>query len=353
MPSLLVMRLKPILIRITIILSISLTTLSYSTAQNYNYSQYFNVPILANPANTAVSTKSNYQVGAIYRDQYGAVGGQPYRSFGVWGDIETLGGHFKNGWGGIGVGVFNEIAGVGGLTATKGFVSLAYHQLIGIGSLLSFGANIGLVNKRVNLNKFSFNNQWNGIFFDNTISNSERFTTQSVTNFNLQAGLSYHYYLSQHSFIGVGASIGNLSQPYEGFFARGLDYRTPLIYNAFVNTLFILDNNLWTLNPNVYYTQTKNAYEVEIGLNGKRSIIEGGQGHHQILFGLYYRLADAIIPMIGYEVNSFKFSFSYDATVSKLSPYNSSRGAYELTFIKIGNFKRKVSNDVKCPPLAY
>jgi hypothetical protein len=59
---------------------------------------------------------------------------------------------------------------------------------------------------------------------------------------------------------------------------------------------------------------------------------------------------DALVIHLGIDYNQFKFGFSYDATVSKLSAINNTRGSFEfaLFYIFPGNFKRMMG----CPSLA-
>jgi hypothetical protein len=67
-----------------------------------------------------------------------------------------------------------------------------------------------------------------------------------------------------------------------------------------------------------------------------RTEILVGTACKQMILGLYYRTGDAIIPMVGYQVNDLKITVNYDATISGLSNLNGARGAYELSIIKQG-----------------
>jgi hypothetical protein len=71
----------------------------------------------------------------------------------------------------------------------------------------------------------------------------------------------------------------------------------------------------------------------------------------QLIAGAYYRLKDAIVPMIGLEVANFRFTFSYDVTMSNLNKYNSYRGATEFSLIKKG-FYPESDHAIHCPSFA-
>jgi hypothetical protein len=54
----------------------------------------------------------------------------------------------------------------------------------------------------------------------------------------------------------------------------------------------------------MYYSKMGNATETVIGMNANRNL--SGDGNSQLILGFYYRLGDAAIPMIGYQVNNIK-----------------------------------------------
>ena len=58
-------------------------------AQALNYSQYYNAPLLTNPANTGFNPDYDYRAGMNYRTQWASVG-TPYKTMGVWGDAKLF-----------------------------------------------------------------------------------------------------------------------------------------------------------------------------------------------------------------------------------------------------------------------
>ena len=92
------------------------------------------------------------------------------------------------------------------------------------------------------------------------------------------------------------------------------------------------------------------SWETVLGMNANRNL--SGDGIQQLIIGLYYRNHDALIPMIGYQVNDLKFTINYDATVSPLASLNGSRGAYELSIVKSGLFTTR-TNVIKCPTVKF
>ena len=105
----------------------------------------------------------------------------------------------------------------------------------------------------------------------------------------------------------------------------------------------------WIVNPNVYVSKMSTAWEVVGGLNGQRKLNDDGST--QLIVGAYYRVSDAIIPLVGFQQSGYRVTFNYDATASSLKNYNQTRGAYEVSLVKQGLFGS--SGDLKCPAVRF
>jgi len=316
-------------------------------AQDLHFSQYFNTPLFVNPANTGFDPAHDYRIGGNYRDQWPTLG-NPYQTMSVWGDAQLFNDRFENGWVGLGGTILKDAAGSGSLNSTKAYISVAYHQVISDNSLLSGGIGIGVANNRVDLNQLTFNDQWNGQFFDNKISSNEPFVNSSVYYMDLQVGVNYAYFASDNVYLNAGFSAVHLNHPNESFYANTKTNQSPTRYTAFLNSN-IKVQNIWILNPNIYVSKMTTSWEVVAGFNANRDLT--GDGSNQLVLGLYYRSNDAIIPMIGYQLNNLKITVNYDATISSLGSYNGTSGAYELSIIKSGFFggADKSTKATKCP----
>lgn len=335
-----------------IILAVLLMVTSVLFAQDLHFSQYFNSPLLVNPANTGFNPDYDYRIGGNYRNQWAGVINNPYKTMSLWGDVQLFNNRFENGWVGLGGTLYRDEAGSGSLTSTQGYVSAAYHQLLGYSSLLSFGANIGFVNKRIDINKLTFDNQWNGKFFDVNAGSNETFIYSGVGYIDLQVGLNYALFLSKSAYFNLGISASHINRPQESFFAPNntIDTRVPIRFTTFLNGSFKVDDN-WIVNPNIYVSQSANATETVIGVNANRNL-SGDGGAQQLILGAYYRNSDAIIPMIGYQVNDLKITFNYDATTSDLGNFNGRQGAYEISIIKNGIYGGN-GKAIKCPTVKF
>lgn len=334
------------------ILFILYCCIGVASAQGLHFSQYFNAPLLVNPANAGFDPDYDYRVGDNYRNQWANVASTPYKTSSAWADVQALTGKLQNGWVGLGATIYKDQAGSGNLTSTQGYASIAYHQLLGTASLLSLGVNLGAVNKSIDPSKLTFNNQWDGKFFNTStpVDGGESFANTNISYFDMQIGLNYAWFASPTAYVNVGLSVMHINKPSESFFTAksSVDATVPMRSTFFVNSSFKIEN-LWILNPNLYFSKSGGNNETVLGMNANRNISEDGS--KQLVMGLYYRYKDAFIPLVGYQVNDLKMTASYDVTASGLSGYNSSMGAYEFSIIKSGSFDR--TRPIKCPSLKF
>jgi type IX secretion system PorP/SprF family membrane protein len=319
------------------------------TAQDLHFSQYFNQPLLINPANTGFAPDADYRFGVNYRNQWSSLINNPYKTFSAWGDVQLLGNQLENGWLGVGGYLMRDVAGSGSLTATRAAATVAYHQMLSDNNLISVGMSAGYTNKSINVGKLTFDNQWNGQFFDVTVPSGENFAYTQTGYFDLGAGVNLATFPSDNVHINTGFSLSHINRPSETFFSNNqADTRLAMRATAFANAA-IKANDHWIVNPNVYVSKMGNVYEVVGGLNANYNL--SGDGLTQFVGGLYYRGGEAVIPMFGIQWSNLKMILSYDATVSSLKNYNNGRGAYELGFIFSGLFN--TDKPVKCPTVKF
>ena len=318
--------------------------------QDLHFSQYYNAPMLVNPANTGFNPDFDFRAGVNYRNQWASVG-TPYKTMSAWGDVKLLSNRIENGWVGLGGMLWKDQAGSGSLTGTTGMLSLAYHQMLGYNSLLSGGFSVGYTQKRIDITKLTFDDQWNGVFFDANIPSFEPFATNQVSYVDLQAGINYAYFASENFYFNAGVSVMHINTPRETFFDASVsNNEISRRYNVFLNaSLKVVDT--WILNPNIYVSMVGNSREILAGINANRDL--GDNGARQLIMGVYYRNNDAIIPLFGYQINDLKMTFNYDATISTLSKSNLTRGAYEISIVKSGIFPSSQGRQTRCPSVSF
>lgn len=329
----------------------SLFTIQYSFAQDLHFSQWFNAPLITNPANTGFIPDADYRIGANYRNQWSAIMTLPYKTYSIWGDAQLFRNRIETGWLGVGGVILRDVAGSGSLTSTKIYTSIAYHQMIGEAHLLSFGINAGWANKRINSSNLKFPDQFDGKFFDNTLPTSVVLDNPQTNYLDVQAGLNYAFFPTDKLYINGGISTWHLNRPRESFFSAdptGFDSRISPRFTAFANASYKM-NDMVIINPMAYYSTQATASELVLGGNVQYNL--SGDGETQLLGGIYMRPGDAVIPMIGFEWKNIRLVFSYDVTTSSLKQFNNTRGAFEFALLRNGFYDEYNGNQKQswCP----
>ncbi len=317
--------------------------------QDLHFSQFFNSPLTTNPANTGFIPDSDYRLGAHYRNQWSSIP-VPYKTVSIYGDAQVFRDRFETGWVGLGGVILRDVAGSGNLTSTKIYGSAAYHQMLGNTGLISAGFNVGISSKRVDITRFSFDNQWNGKFFDAQAPSGETFNANSTSYFDMQVGLNYAWFPTDDIYVHGGISAHHLNKPRETFFTATpvYDNRLSPRYIAFADAVIKL-NDQWIINPSSYFSTQAKATELVVGMHANYNL--SGDGEQQLIGGVYYRAGDAFIPMIGYQWKNFRLMFSYDATMSTLRNYNNMNGASEV-YMQYQGFYTEMNGSLRqslCP----
>ena len=159
--------------------------------------------------------------------------------------------------------------------------------------------------------------------------------------------MNYAYFPQENVYINGGYSIHHVNKPRETFYkdktASGI---IPMRHIGFVNAILKVHEKV-ILSPNAYFSMQANATEINAGVLANYNLSESGE--KQLIAGLYYRHQDAVIPMLGFELNNLRFTFSYDATISSLKNFNGYRGASEFTLIKKGFYSSDAGRQSMCP----
>src|SRR5664279_3094132 len=231
----------------------SLVIQKVTVAQDLHFSQFFNNPLLTNPANTGFIPDADYRLGASYRNQYSNIMAQPYKTMSIFGDAQVFRNKIETGWLGLGGVILRDEAGTGSLTSTKAYASIAYHQELGLSSLLTAGFNVGWANKRIDQSKLTYPDQFDGKFFDGGQPTSVVLANNNINYFDLQVGMNYAYFPTEDIYINAGYSIQHVNTLKETFFEDETTDKISMRHIAFLNGIFKVNDDV-IINPNVYYT---------------------------------------------------------------------------------------------------
>ena len=332
---------------------ISLCSLFSYTAnsQSMHFSQYYNAPLLLNPANTGLLPTDDFRFGAIYRNQW-ALLPVPYNTFSAFGDCK-IGGNRENtnhnNWLGIGLAFFNDRAGSGNLSLTQVQGSLAYHLQLSQFTMLSVGLSGALVQRSVNYSALTFDEQWDGVTFNPNIASGEKVGIVKTSYYTVGAGANFAWFPNENVYIKLGGSMLNINTPNESFYNE-----TNLVGMRPIGNLDVVYMISPTVicNPSVYYTTQYSASELVFGAQVRIRMSSSNSTPAEFICGMYDRLGDAFIGMAGIRIGPVQFEASYDLTGSQLGPYNGSYGATEFSLIyqqPYGKNKDHISKQFSCP----
>lgn len=305
------------------------TACVYSThAQSYHFSQFYSTPLWNNPALTGF-TPGTYRVAANFRSQWMG-GGSPYLTGSLSADFSVLRDHLAEGNKlGLGLAMLSDQSMSGALQQNAVGFSIAYNVSLDADNINSLGLGLqGSYSRRtVDYSKFTFENQFTNTGFDRTIPVAEQFSNSSKGYFDAAAGLLFNQIRENYSFF-IGASAYNLLQRNQNFDIQ--DFRLPVRYTitaggqtdvGYAGILYFSGNH--QRQGTAYETTIGTAYGIKIGDVKKQ----------ELDLGLWYRINDAAIPYIGYQLEGLQAGISYDYTTSALKTSGMVRNSFELSFV--------------------
>ncbi len=308
-----------------------------SQAQDPHFSQYYANPLYLNPAMAGAPICPRLILN--YRNQWPSISGQ-YVTYNASYDQ-----HIDAISGGIGLLVNVDRAGEGTLSTTMASGIYNYHMPLGRKFSLRAGIQATFLQKNLDWTKLTFPDQIDprhGFVFNTNEQYPADGLTRTVADF--ASGLVLY---SERFFFGVSAH--HLTTPNEGFISYS---ELPMKWTAHSGAIISIegDNSRkrtieeTSISPNVMFLKQAEFEQLNYGMYLNKFPFVGG---------LWYRHnfdnSDAVIVLLGFIQQSFRFGYSYDLTVSKLT--NASGGAHEfsLTLQFECSPKRKRIRAINCP----
>jgi type IX secretion system PorP/SprF family membrane protein len=321
------------------------------SAQDIHFSQFFETPLLRNPALAGLFS-GDVRLQAVYRTQWQSIT-VPYQT-------TSLNGEFKKSVGNgqdfmtIGGQILFDKAGTVMMTSTHIMPAFNYHKSLSAerNMYLSLGFMGGIVQRRLDRSKMTTNNQFDGTGFNPGLSDGESFTNNGFSYFDGSAGMSFNAQLGENT---------------DNNFFAGIAYHH---FNKPARISFYTDNAVtlmpkWVYSSGVRLSATEHSYLTFQGDYVKQGphtqIIAGGMytqklddvddPRYLIHLGGFLRFKDAFIPMAKLEMRPLTISASYDANISELTAITGGRGGFEmaLSYVKYLNNDNSSRDAVRCP----
>ena len=326
------------------------------SAQDIHYSQFFNAPLLLNPALTGFMPGA-YRVEVNYRNQWfaatgGGFGQSPYMTTAFGGDIPIK---IKNNVLGVGIEFANDQAGANTFSTVVAMASVSYILTLGKEhkQRLSAGFQAGYTNQTIMVQNFQFASQFQDNLYNSSLSTNENIGKTHTGYLNLNAGMLWYGKFADFFGMYAGGSFYNITSPKYDILAgqtRNLYWR----WNMHTGLDFALGKKYHIL-PSLMYENQGPDNQMNTGLGFGIDF----KDEMAVTLGCYNRVntlsggahPDAIIPYVSFEISGFKFGGTYDATVSSLKAAGASKGAFELSVTYVGQKKgQKYNHDKQTAP---
>lgn len=289
-------------------------------AQDFTFSQFYHTNFIYNPALTG-HIPASYRLATLYRQQWGNIGGG-FQNYALAGDINLNDNNFGT-KPGLGIALMQEESMGGNLKNTNALFSAAIHQQIGKSKkyFLSIGMQGGVLTRRY---------KTAGLKFASGILGgvNEVITVPNTTNFDLRVGINWTSFFNNERFvIKMGASYLHLGGIKETVLLRVSTIEPAIVVHGSIDWYFKKFKKEMLFVP---------AFLV-MSQGGSRQYNFGGTYHltlnedFNIFSGIYWRVNESIIPSVGVQYKTIKFTISKDVPTKAVLSGGSLEDNWEIS----------------------
>lgn len=323
--------------------------------QDIHYSQFYEMPMLRNPALTGMFL-GDIKVGGAYRTQWDGITA-PYKTIAIGAEFKMPSDENRSVRLSTGLQVDRDVAGDSKLSKTQIMPVLNFHLPINgdENSYLSAAFAGSMVHHSFDRSGLTFDDQ----FVNGTVTgtSSQKFNFSNRTYFNgASLGFSYNY----------GGLDATDNRYYLGVGVFNLVKRETVPY--FLDTVTLKYNKKFSANAGAvtptgpedrftfyadYFKQTGNSL-FQIGVLFTHDFYQHDLDQDLktgITLGVIHRWGDAVMPVIKLEYYNLVMGFSYDVNTSHLAVASRIKNAFELTLSYKGflNMRNSTLRQVWCP----
>ena len=322
--------------RITILIAILNLIFTFSVrSQDLHLSQFFETPLLRNPALAGIFT-GDVRVQTVYRDQWNSVT-SGYRTGSLSGEYKVPVGKGDDyvTWG---MQLFYDRAGTVSFTQTKILPALNYHKSISSekNTYLSLGFMGGWVQHSIDLSKVTTNSQYDQMGL------GENITDPTYSYLDGSVGMSLNSVMNSNpdNNYYIGAAYHHFNRPRNSFYKdKNIEINPKWVFSGGIK---LAGNEYSYVSIEADHSRQGSFKETVFGAMYAYKIgAYPDEPDYVLSFGTFMRWNDALIPVIKLDYHPFSVSLSYDANISKLKPSSHGRGGFEIGISWIGKFADK------------
>lgn len=322
---------------------------STASAQDLNFSQFHELPLLRNPALAGIYT-GDFRATSAYRSQWGSVT-VPYTSQALSLEMKTGISETSDDFFSAGIQFTRDMAGDSKFGKTQILPMLAFHKSISAerDSYLTLGFMGGIVQQRFDPSQLRFDDEFmNGVYTPN--STSSTFTRTQLNYIDAAVGLSFSSETANGVKYYIGAGLFHFTKPKVAFYKQDeIQLNQKWIANAgFSIPISESENFIMYMD---YFHQGRYS-QGQGGIFYRNELWSDGETNGVAMTGgVLMRWNDAVIPVLRLDYNKVGIGLSYDANFSKLRSASQLRGGFELTllFKSALNINNSSLQKMKCP----
>jgi type IX secretion system PorP/SprF family membrane protein len=313
-------------------------------AQDARITEWTNATQLANPALTG-EFQQNVKGTILHRKQWGKLG-EGYSTNVMDAQYKMLS-YYSDNYMGFGLVVLQDKAGLAQMRTFSIMGSAATHMVVNRKNLISAGAQLGYVQRSLDITGLKWDAQFNGISYDPSLDDKERLLTTKDGNLDIGAGINWKHKGNNKVALGyailhTGQQItylprGNdrlgLRQTWHGSLWKRYEFFT-VRYDAFVQR-----------QSGAMEVVTGITFDSQVGLDSRYTTDKTSSSAKA---GLFWRYKDAIHPFVGFEYKHFlAATLGWDIRIRKVQAATGFVGGPEISISYLGTFERRRMKVVK------
>ena len=299
--------------------------------QDKHFSMFAESPVYLNPA-AAGFFPGDIQLFSNYRMQWMTVSAEPFTTISAGTDWRM----FDNGnFMGAGVNFYNDLSGDTQYMTNEVTFPINYAIQIAKDNHFSIGLQPAWYQRTLTNTDVTWDNQWTGTEFNTTYSSNEILLNEkmNISRFDISAGAYWYANLSKTTRLAFGLAGHHLSKQRINFMsADSRMYRKLTLHGQ---CAFKQENTNMTIIPAFYgFIQGPNK-ELTVGSNF-RFLLRGSSrvtGYFEeiaLSFGTFYRIGDAVMANMMFDISGLTIGASYDLNISRLTVASNGVGAFEV-----------------------
>jgi type IX secretion system PorP/SprF family membrane protein len=325
-----------------------LLNLASTRAQDLNFSQFQELPLLRNPA-LAGEFIGDIRVQGVFRNQWQSVT-VPYRTSGLSTEVNFPTndyGHYLT----VGGQLLYDVAGDSKLSRTHILPVVAYHAPLSHSEVYLSGSIMGgIVTSHFDPTALRWDDQFVNGAYNPTNPTRQLLLNQRKNYLDLGAGIAISGPASDVTDFYLGVGLFHANNPSVAFDDESVKLGRKWAFNGGLG-IQTSDWNRVTFYADYFLQKAATGTTVKVGA---QNVLMIGAFYSQdlaqydaedktsITMGGIYRLNDAFAPVIRFDIKKFGVGLSYDVNVSDLTVASQARGGFELTMVYKNAFNSRV-----------